>query len=128
RPGLLFLRRLDGFDDFEWDATAVTELIAVVLGPFADLRRVPLGTCRTAAAAAASGVGYATRFGDEWGESLAELLGILGREFEFVGCLVQAEANGFCRFGSVEIICENEAHFPCHVHSFHNQRSLSKSS
>lgn len=44
RTGPLFLRSLIGFDDFERDTTAVAELVAVVLGPFADLRGVPLGT------------------------------------------------------------------------------------
>src|SRR5699024_12648480 len=106
-------------DDRLRDATAFGDLLALLLGPGADLRvevavlsaRGAAGTPRPLRAGDPAGLR------DVRGEGGAQPFRVLVRQLDLVRSLVESEADGFGRVRPVDVVSQNDLHFACHASS-----------
>jgi len=86
--------------------TAVLDVVAVPLGPFADLGGVDGGSAAEAAWRAAGGAAYLAAVLDVLPERLAQLIGVLAAEVNLVVRAVQAEPDRAVRRAAVDVVNE----------------------
>ena len=104
-------------------AAAVVDLVAVLLGPGADLG----GVLAAAGGGRAGGLAASARSTPTGAaaalhvrvEKTAELVGIGGREVDLVGLAVQRERHGLVRLAAVEVVDKKDLNLLCHRISFH---------
>src|ERR1700735_3402314 len=98
--------RLAFLDQIGGDAAAVLYVVAVPLGPLADLRGVDAITTAAAAPSAPGGAADLATVLDVLSERLAQLIAVLAAEVDLVVRAVQPEADRAIRRAAVDVVNE----------------------